>query len=67
MLPGHANTSVMLALEHPDKYTRERMGHGTSSTLKKVCQRTIRTKQDAVDSYFSQKLHTVLPTKLTRA
>lgn len=63
----HANASVMLALGVPDKYAMERMGHATSGMLKMVYQHTMRTKQDAVsdavDSYFSQKLHTVSHTK----
>ena len=57
----------MLALGVPDKYAMERMGHATSGMLKMVYQHPMRTKQDAVsdavDSYFSQKLHTVSHTK----
>lgn len=56
----------MLALGVPDKYAMERMGHATSNMLKMVYQHTMRSKQeevaDVVDSYFENKLHTVLHT-----
>lgn len=55
----------------PDKYAMERTGHATRGMLKMVYQHTMRTRQDAVsdavDSCFSPKLHTVLPTRLTGA
>lgn len=62
----HANASVMLALNIPDKYAMERMGHATNNMLKTVYQHTMKDKQaevaDVVDNYFSEKLHTVLHT-----
>lgn len=63
----NANASVMLALGVPDKYAMERMGHATSNMLKTVYQHTMTSKQEevanAVDDYFSQKLHTALHTE----
>lgn len=62
----HANASVMLALGVPDKYAMERMGHATNNMLKTVYQHTMDSKRDqvsdAIDNYFSQKLHTDLHT-----
>lgn len=63
----HANASVMLALNIPDKYAMERMGHATNNMLKTVYQHTMQEKQEAVseivDSYFEAKLHTNLHTE----
>lgn len=63
----HANASVMLALGVPDKYAMERMGHATSNMLKTVYQHTMKSKQeevaDAVDDYFTKKLHMNLHTE----
>lgn len=63
----HANASVMLALGIPDKYAMERMGHATNNMLKTVYQHTMNSKQeevaDAVDNYFTQKMHMSLHTK----
>lgn len=60
----HANASVMLALNVPDKYAMERMGHATNNMLKNVYQHTMKEKQDEVadlvDNYFIKKLHTNL-------
>lgn len=62
----HANASIMLALNVPDKYAMERMGHATNNMLKSVYQHTMRDKQDEVadlvDNYFTEKLHTILHT-----
>lgn len=62
----HANASIMLALNIPDKYAMERMGHATNNMLKTVYQHTMRSKQeevaDVVDNYFFQKMHTNLHT-----
>lgn len=67
----HANASVMLALNVPDKYAMERMGHATNNMLKNVYQHTMKDKQDEVadlvDKYFSEKLDTILDTKKQRA
>lgn len=64
----HANASIMLALGVPDKYAMERMGHATNNMLKTVYQHTMRSKQDevadVVDSYFEEKMHTDLHTKI---
>ena len=63
----HANASVMLALNVPDKYAMERMGHSTNNMLKTVYQHTMTAKQtevaNIVDHYFSAKLHTKMHTK----
>lgn len=60
----HANASIMLALNIPDKYAMERMGHATNNMLKTVYQHTMRDKQEEVanlvDNYFTEKLHTNL-------
>jgi len=62
----HANASVMLALNVPDKYAMERMGHATNNMLKTVYQHTMKDKQDEVaelvDHYFEKKLDTKLDT-----
>lgn len=64
----HANASIMLALGVPDKYAMERMGHATNNMLKTVYQHTMKSKQDevadVVDSYFEEKMHTDLHTKI---
>ena len=63
----HANASVMLALNIPDKYAMERMGHATNNMLKTVYQHTMKDKQEEVanlvDNYFTSKLHTKLHTE----
>lgn len=57
----------MLALNVPDKYAMERMGHATNNMLKNVYQHTMKDKQDEVadlvDKYFTEKLDTILDTK----
>lgn len=54
----HFNASVMLALNIPDKYAMERMGHATNSTLKTVYQHTMKDKKESIDDsinrYFEQ-------------
>lgn len=56
----HANASVMLALNIPDKYAQERGGWATNNTLKNVYQQTITDERkivDAkVDNYFESLL-----------
>ena len=63
----HANASVMLALNVPDKYSMQRMGHATNNMLKSVYQHTMLKKReevdDAVDNYFTQILQTNLQTE----
>lgn len=62
----HVNASVMLALNIPDKYAMERMGHATNNMLKTVYQHTMPEEQKkvsaAVDNYFNKILHTDLHT-----
>lgn len=62
----HVQASVMLALGVPDKYAMERMGHASTNMLKTVYQHTMQSKSDEVaemvDTYFYEKLHTVLHT-----
>ena len=52
----HINASVMLALNVPNKYAQERMGHATDNMLKTVYQHTMASEQQAVakkmDSFF---------------
>nr|DAP96366.1 MAG TPA: Integrase [Caudoviricetes sp.] len=63
----HINASVMLALNVPNRYAQERMGHATDNMLKTVYQHTMAAEQIAVaqkvDQYFTSKLHTELHTK----
>lgn len=63
----HVNASVMLALNIPDKYAMERMGHATNNMLKTVYQHTMPEEQKrvsaAVDTYFCDILHTNLHTE----
>lgn len=63
----HVQASVMLMLNVPDKYAMERMGHASTNMLKTVYQHTMRAKSeevaDAVDTFFSVKLHTELHTE----
>ncbi|WP_312611410.1 site-specific integrase [Oscillibacter sp.] len=63
----HVNASVMLALNIPDKYAMERMGHATNNMLKTVYQHTMPEEQKkvsaAVDNYFSKILDTQMDTK----
>lgn len=58
----HVQASVLLALNVPDKYAMERMGHATTNMLKNVYQHTMKDKSKdvsiAVDSFFEEKLHT---------
>lgn len=53
----HINASVMLALNIPDKYAMERMGHATNNMLKTVYQHTMVKKQEEfsklLDDHFS--------------
>lgn len=53
----HINASVMLALNVPDKYATERMGHSTNHMLKTVYQHTMKSEQEKIsekiDAYFT--------------
>lgn len=46
----HYHASVMLALNVPDKYAMERMGHSTSNMLKTVYQHIMSKKKDEVSN-----------------
>lgn len=54
----HYNASVMLALNIPDKYAMERMGHATNNILKNVYQHTMDNEKEKintiVDNYFDE-------------
>ena len=56
----HVNASVMLALNIPDKYAMQRMGHSSNNMLKTVYQHTMTEKEQeygrSVDDYFSNLL-----------
>lgn len=56
----HYNASVMLALNIPDKYAMEIMGHATNNMLKTVYQHTMEDKQREVaqniNMYFNQSM-----------
>lgn len=63
----HINASVMLALNVPNKYSQERLGHATDNMLQTVYQHTMAAQQLAVaaklDDYFNAKLQTELQTE----
>ena len=52
----HYNASVMLALNIPNKYAAERMGHADDTMLKKVYQHLMEDKNkdidDSIEKYF---------------
>lgn len=56
----HVNASVMLALNIPDKYAMQRMGHSSNNMLKTVYQHTMTEKEreysQSVDNYFENLL-----------
>ncbi len=45
----HANASLMLLLNIPDKYAMERLGHGDPSSIKKVYQHTFNKEKNIID------------------
>lgn len=57
----HANASVMLRLNVPDKYAMERLGHAQNSTLKMIYQHTMvdesQKVSDSVNEYFEKMQH----------
>lgn len=63
----HINASVMLALNVPNKYSQERLGHATDNMLQTVYQHTMAAQQLAVaaklDDYFNAKLQIKLQTE----
>lgn len=52
----HANASIMLMLNIPDKYAMDRLGHATPNTLKNIYQHILDSKKtdmnDVVNGYF---------------
>ncbi len=54
----HFNASVMLALNIPDKYAMERMGHSTPNMLKTVYQHTFDDKKDEINNAINNYLET---------
>jgi Integrase len=54
----HYNASMMLALNIPDKYAMQIMGHSTNNMLKTVYQHTTATKMDDVYEQINQHLNT---------
>lgn len=56
----HVNASIMLALNIPNKYAAERMGHSTENMLKNVYQHTIRSEAQKIDnrinSFFAEHI-----------
>lgn len=54
----HYNASIMLALNIPDKYAMERMGHASNTMLKTVYQHTIDSKKKeisiTINNYFDE-------------
>lgn len=56
----HFHASMMLALNIPDKYAMERMGHATNTMLKTVYQHTFLQKQIEVSSLLNSHIDTLL-------
>ena len=59
----HYNASVMLALNVPDKYAMERMGHRTNHMLKNVYQHTIIEKQKEIGDKINEYMTRNMPQK----
>jgi len=59
----HFNASMMLAMNIPDKYAMERMGHTTNSTLKTVYQHTIQSERESIDISVSNYFDGICNTK----
>ena len=57
----HANASVMLALNVPDKYAMERMGHATNNMLKTTYQHTIKEKEAEYDQKTENYIESLMP------
>ena len=56
----HLSASVMLMLNIPDKYTMERGGWSTNSTLKSVYQHTFSDERKKVDKKIDEYLNSIL-------
>lgn len=58
----HANASIMLQLNIPDKYAQERGGWATNGVMKKIYQQTFSDEQlriaNRIDDYFNSLIHT---------
>lgn len=58
----HANASIMLMLNIPDKYAMERGGWSTDTTLKRVYQQTFASEQEKIaqmlDIFYAQNFET---------
>lgn len=50
----HANASVMLSLNIPDKYAMERMGHSSTNMLKMVYQHTLAEENKKIDDKLEE-------------
>lgn len=56
----HFNASMMLALNIPDKYAMERMGHATNNMLKTVYQHTMDSKRIKVNETVNDYLKNIV-------
>jgi integrase len=56
----HANASIMLKLNVPDKYAMSRLGHATNTTLKNIYQHTMTEEEQTInnrlETYFNNLL-----------
>lgn len=59
----HANASVMLAINVPDKYSMKRMGHATNNMLKTTYQHTIKEKEKEFDSKIDSEFEKLFTPK----
>lgn len=62
----HANASIMLQLNIPNKYAQERGGWASDEVLKKVYQQTFSSEQikvaNTINNYFESLIHTEIHT-----
>ena len=56
----HANASIMLALNVPDKYAMKRMGHATTNMLKTVYQHTMEAVEQQLDNTIQDYFNTMI-------
>lgn len=56
----HANASIMLALNIPDKYAMERLGHSTNSTLKNIYQHTLNSEKTDINNKVNMYFETLM-------
>ncbi len=57
----HANASIMLALNVPDKYAMKRLGHATPNMLKQVYQHTMSQEENKIDHLISDYFLKLIP------